>query len=478
MNKVFKNYLYNLSYQLLIIILPLITTPYVSRVLGAKGVGTFGYTNSIVQYFILFGAIGLNLYGQREIAYHQQNKEEYSQLFWELFLVRLCTMTISLCLFFCMSSAYTKYTYILYIQMIDIIASMIDVSWFYQGIEDFKKIVIRNFFVKLVGVILIFVFIKNSDDLFLYTFFHSLTLFLGNISMWVYLPKILKKVNFRTLRLKNHLKSSFILFIPQIAISLYTMLDKTMIGLLTNNEYEVGFYEQAQKIVKIALTLITSLGTVMMPRVANIYAQHNDNQVREYMNYAFRFVFILGIPIMFGIMGITEHLVPWFFGAGYEKVKLNMIIISPIILFIGLSNVMGMQYLLPTARQRQYTISVIMGSVCNFVLNLLLIPFFLSYGAAVATVCAECMVTLVQFFFIRKEFDIKNILKQSIKYFIFSLIMFGGIVFVGEFLTSGIFCTMIQILVGVIIYIALLFITKDQFIHQVIINRKKGENYE
>ncbi len=478
MNKVFKNYLYNLSYQLLIIILPLITTPYVSRVLGAKGVGTFGYTNSIVQYFILFGAIGLNIYGQREIAYHQQNKKEYSQLFWELFIVRICTITISLFLFFWMSYEYTKYTYILYIQIIDIIASMIDISWFYQGIEDFKKIVIRNFFVKLTGVLFIFLFIKNSDDLYLYTFFHSFTLFLGNLSMWIYLPKILVNINYKTLKFIPHLKSSLILFIPQIAISLYTLLDKTMIGFLTNNEYEVGFYEQAQKIVKIALTLITSLGTVMMPRVANIYAQNDNQKVKEYMNHAFHFVFILGIPIMFGIIGITENLVPWFFGDGYEKVKLNMIIISPIILFIGLSNVMGMQYLLPTARQKQYTISVILGSIFNFGLNLILIPFFLSYGAAIATVCAEGIVTLAQFIFIRKDFDIKSIFKQSLKYFMYSLMMLISIIFIGKFIQSGVLCTIIQIICGIIVYGTLLLITKDPLINDIITKRKKGENYE
>ena len=196
------------------------------------------------------------------------------------------------------------------------------------------------------------------------------------------------------------------------------------------------------------------------------------------MNHAFHFVFILGIPIMFGIIGITENLVPWFFGDGYEKVKLNMIIISPIILFIGLSNVMGMQYLLPTARQKQYTISVILGSIFNFGLNLILIPFFLSYGAAIATVCAEGIVTLAQFIFIRKDFDTKSIFKQSLKYFMYSLMMLISIIFIGKFIQSGVLCTIIQIICGIIVYGTLLLITKDPLINDIITKRKKGENYE
>lgn len=181
MNNVVKNYLYNLSYQILVLIVPLITTPYISRVLGAKGVGTFSYTNSVVQYFILFGCVGLNLYGQREIAYVQHNKEKRDKVFWELVILRIITVSTSLAIFYFTLASHGKYAIVFFIMCIDILSSMADISWFFQGIEDFKKIVVRNFIIKIIGVALIFLFVKSSDDLLLYIMCHSSTLFLGNI---------------------------------------------------------------------------------------------------------------------------------------------------------------------------------------------------------------------------------------------------------------------------------------------------------
>ena len=148
--KVVKNYLYNLSYQLLLIILPIITTPYVSRVLGAKGVGTYSYTNSITQYFILLGCIGLNLYGQREIAYYQNDIKKRNRTFFELLFLRFITLTISIIVFYFTMVLHSKYSYIFIIQVLDIIASIFDISWFFQGIEDFQKTVLRNFVVRII----------------------------------------------------------------------------------------------------------------------------------------------------------------------------------------------------------------------------------------------------------------------------------------------------------------------------------------
>lgn len=245
--KVIKNYLYNLGYQVLIILLPLVTTPYVSRVLGAKGIGTYGYTNSITQYFILFGCIGLNLYGQREIAYYQNDIQKRSKVFFELLLLRIITVSISIILYYFSFCQNPTYGYIFSIQIIDVVASMFDISWLYQGMEDFKKIVLRNTLVKICGLIIIFMFVKSPADLPIYVLSYSATLLLGNLSMWMYLPKFVKKVSLKYLNIQKHLKPTIVLFLPQIATSIYTMLDKTMIGALTNNTAEVGYYEQSQK---------------------------------------------------------------------------------------------------------------------------------------------------------------------------------------------------------------------------------------
>lgn len=461
MNKVIKNYLYNASYQLLLIILPIITTPYVSRVLGADGVGTYSYTNSITQYFILFGCIGLNLYGQREIAYYQNDVRKRNRTFFELFFLRAITISISLIIFYLTMVQFSKYSSIFLIQTLDIIASIFDISWFFQGIEDFKRTVLRNFLVRLLCVTLIFIFVKSPADLPLYVLCYSGTLFLGNISLWLYMPKYVNKNDINGLNIKKHIRPAVMLFLPQIATSLYTYLDKTMIGYITDNTAEVAYYEQSQTIVKTVMTVITSLGTAMMPRIANLFKTNQYEEIKKYMNASIKFVLLLAIPFTFGIMGIAKGFVPWFFGEGYEKVVPNMMVIAPVIIFIGMSTITGTQYLLPLGRQKEYTLSVIAGAMINFILNIIFISIFGSVGAAIGTLIAEFAVMGVQLYFIRKEFSLLGIFKQAIKYTLFGLIMFIVVILLSNILSVSIVSTFVEIFVGAIVYGLLLLISKD-----------------
>lgn len=472
MNRVVKNYIYNLSYQILVLVVPLITTPYISRVLGAKGVGTFSYTNSIVQYFILFGCVGLNLYGQREIAYVQNEKENRDKLFWEIVLMKIVMGIISVMIFYYTFAIKGKYASVFSIMCLDIFASIVDISWFFQGIEDFKKITIRNFIIKIVGVILIYVFVKESDDLLIYVFCQSAVLWVGNLSMWGYVPKLVGRIKKSEIRIKKHIKPTMLLFLPQIAISVYTVLDKTMIGFLTGIEEEVAYYEQGQKIVRIVMTFVTSLSTVMMPRVANLFKKNEMNMVRSYLLKSFKFTFSLSFPMMFGVMGVSYNLVPWFFGSGYEKVIPNMIAISPILVIIAFSNLIGNQFLLPIRRQKEYTLSVIVGCIVNFVMNILLIPQFLSIGAAVATVVAEMSVTGIQVIFTRKDFNYVEILISNYHYILFSILMFIPTHLLARYLPANIVNTFICIVVGSMIYLGLLLGVKDEIIYEMVRNVK------
>lgn len=465
MNKVAKNYLYNVSYQLLLIILPIITTPYVSRVLGATGVGTYSYTNSITQYFILFGCVGLNLYGQREIAYYQNDLKKRNRTFFELFFLRLITLSLSIFIFYITMIMHSKYSFIFVIQTLDIIASIFDISWFFQGMEDFQKTVVRNFIVRLICVILIFTFVKSPNDLQLYVLCYSGTLLLGNISLWLYMPKYVNWNDVTDINIKKHIKPTIMLFLPQIATSIYTLLDKTMIGFITNNTAEVAYYEQSQTIIKTVMTVITSLGTAMMPRIANLYKNNKTEEINIYMNMSIRFVLVLSIPFTFGIIAISKGFVPWFFGKGYDKVIPNMMLIAPIIIFIGMSNVTGTQYLLPLGRQKEYTISVIAGAVINFVMNMILIRYFQSCGAAIATLIAELSVMLIQIYCLRKEFNFYLIFKLAVKYLLFGFVMFLSVKLISQQLAVSIISTFIEIVVGAIVYIILLVISKDKIIY-------------
>ena len=304
-----RNYIYNLIYQVLILILPLVTTPYLSRVLGAENIGIYSYTLSISTYFILFGSLGVAMYGQREIAYVQDNKYKRSKIFFEILILRFITLGIAILTFyltFCIKGSYKVYYRIL---ILELLSNIIDVSWFFQGLEEFKKTVTRNTIVKIISVICIFAFVKTKDNLLQYFIIYVLSTFIGNITLFLYLPKFIQKIKIKELRPFSHFKANLALFIPQI----YTVLDKIMIGTIISGKKEVGYYEQAQKIIKLLLTIATSLGTVMIPRMASTYANGDEGKLKEYLYKSFKFVFFIVFPIMFGIISISKKFVPLFF---------------------------------------------------------------------------------------------------------------------------------------------------------------------
>ncbi len=476
-----KNYIYNLLYQILVLILPLITTPYISRVLGAENIGIYSYTISIATYFVLFGSLGIALYGQREIAYNQKNKKKYSVIFREIVILRIITMSISVLIFYFIFVNGNQYQIYYKILTLEIIGNCIDISWFFQGLEEFKKTVIRNIIIKLISVLCIFIFIKNQNDLYLYFLIYVFSTLIGNGSLWLYLPKFLGKVELKELNIFRHLKPTISLFIPQIAIQIYTLLDRTMVGAIISDKSEVGYYDQGQKIVKMLLAVITSMGTVMLPRIANTFATGDRNMVKNYMNKSFNLVFALAFPLIFGIIAVSKAFVPVFFGPGYDKVAILMSVISPIILLIGISNVTGTQYLLPTKRQKEYTISVFCGAIINFIMNICLIWNYGAIGASIGTVIAELTVTLVQIHFVKNDFDFKEIFKSAKNYLFSSLIMFIICLFIETKIKSNLVSTISQVGVGIIIYIIILLLLKDKFVIGIInkfikIGEKNGTN--
>ena len=457
-----KNFIYNLTYQVLAIILPLITAPYVSRVLGAENLGVYSYTISIVTYFILFGSLGVALYGQREIAYVQDDKEKRSKVFYELFIFRIITMIISMLIFYFTfvfrNNDYNNYYFILIFEMV---ASVLDISWFFQGVEDFKKTVSRNLIIKIISIICILVFVKTKEDLPLYFVIYVSSNLIGNLSLWLYLPKFIKRIKVKSLNIVKHIKPTLVLFVPQIAIQIYTVLDKTMIGTLITDKTETGFYDQSQKIIKMLLTIVTAMGTVMIPRIASDFAKKDFDKIKKHIYKSFDVALLMSMPIIAGICACSNIFVPIFFGEGYERVSLLMKIISPVILFIGLSNVIGTQYLIPTKKQKQFTISVTLGAVINFCLNMILIPKYWAVGASIGTIIAEFAVTFCQYIYVRKEFRISKVLKSFIRYGIYSIVMYITCFGLSFIPLKDIYVLIIQMAGGIIVYALLLIIFKD-----------------
>ena len=458
------NYFYNLIYNLLTLLLPLLTTPYLSRVLGVENIGIYGFTNSNVTYFVLFGCLGTTLYGQREIAYVQDDKEKQSKVFYEIFFVKLISMFISILLYgfsFCLDGKLSLYYQIL---LIYLVANVFDISWYLQGIEEFDKTVIRNLIVKVLSIILIFVLVKKPDDLWIYFTIFAGSELLGNITMWIYVPKYLNKPNFKKLNLKRHLKPILMLFIPQIAIKVYTVLDKTMIGVISGNMNDVGFYEQGQNIVRALIVIITAYGTVMASRIAYTYKNSDKKETIKYLKSSFRFSWLLGIPLMLGTIAVADKLVPWFFGDGYDPVSNIIKFTSPLIIAIGLNNVLGMQYLVPIGRQKDFTTAVVIGALSNFVLNNILIRLFGTIGAVIASVLAETIILIYELYVTRKEFNWLMIFNGIFKYLIAGIIMFIVIYNIELHLGVSLLNTFIVFIIGVITYFIMLLLLRDSYI--------------
>ena len=463
-----RNYLYNLTYQILILVLPLVTTPYLSRVLGAEGIGIYSYTYTIVNYFILFGSLGIALYGQREIAYAQDNKEQRKKIFVELIIFRFITMGIAFVIyywFFLRTGLYSQYYRIL---LFELLAGAFDISWFFQGIEEFKKTVTRNIIVRITSVALIFIFVKKHEDLIKYMYIYSIADFVGNLTLWMYLPKYFRGIKLKNINVFGQLPTIVLLFIPQIATKIYNMLDTTMLGKIIVDKTETGYYEQSQKVIRLLLTLVTSLGTVMIPRMANMFAKGEKELINNYIKKSFNFVYLLSFPIIFGLICVSKEFVPIFFGDGYEKTSTLICIISPIILLMGMANVLGTQYLLPTKRQKEYTKSVLVGVGVNFILNYILINLFASIGACIATVLSELAVNIMQFYSVRKEINIKEMLSLSYKYIFASVIMFIVCMFSKLFISTGIMSIIVEMGAGIIVYVCILIILKDEYLYMFI----------
>ena len=460
------NFLYSTAYQILNVLTSFVTAPYLSRVLGAEAIGIQSYTQSIQQYFLMFAALGTFSYGSREISMNRDDPYKRSKLFWEIELIVVATT--SMAVLSSLALLWSKYRIYYIVLSIGIFASMFDISWFFQGKEEFKKLVTRNTIVKLLCLILIFTCVHSESDLWKYFLIYVSADVIGNLVTWLYLPKYLVKINKKDLKLKKHIIPMLILFLPQVAIQIYTVLDKTMIGVITKNMSDVGYYEQAQKITKAALSIITSLQVVMNSRIAALYASKNDLEIKENMEKSFKFTWLLGIPLSLGIIAISHGLVSWYYGPGYEPVEMILMVISPIILAIGFSSVIGVQYLVQVGKTKEFTKSIIFGCITNFILNIILIRHLSSTGAAIASVIAEALVFIIQLFYLKHDYSDLKILKGSCMPIIAGICMLIVVKYIDLNFDVSILMTILEIIIGAIVYLGILIMFKYKFLIDII----------
>lgn len=463
MNKLISNYLFTVMYQLLLMLTPFITTPYVSRILKAEGIGIDAYVLSIVQLFIVFIVLGIPLYGSRQIAV-KKSKEDTSIEFWSIFIFQGIVSLLNIIVYCIFILTFNEYKILFYIHFLTLLAYSFDISWYFIGKEQLKKIALRNMIVKIIGIILIFTLVKEYDDLWVYVLINCGTLFIGQIIMWIPLLKEVKFIKFPISLLIEHIKPIIVLFIPQLLIQVYVLVNRIILGNVSG-ETEVGYYNQANKVIKIALGVITSLGTVLLPRMASEFSNGNREMVKKYTNYTLQFVLLITLPMTLGMMAIAPNFVVWFLGDDFSKVSELLILMSPVILFVGLANVFGIQILVSSNQQNKYSIAVTIGAILSLITNFLLVFSIGSVGTTISLLVAEAVGALIQMYYARKYFIFKDFIKLFLKYLILSSFVYGVVILIGNIVQSSpVVITLLQVLGGMIIYIFGLWIIKDSFV--------------
>lgn len=469
-----KNYFYNFASQILTLAIPIITTPYLARVLHEEGNGQYSFSFSIITYFILFANLGFNAYGQREISKYRNDLYSRSKVFIEIILARLITTIISIIILY--TALFTigfgeQYFTLILVLSIQVIAVVFDVNFYYHGMENFRAIAIRTILLKIMGLVCIFIFVRTQDDTWIYALCLSISTIFSNIVMWPSILKNIDRVSIQEIAIIKHIKPAILIFLPSLAVTVYSVLDKTMIGLLASNpDYANGCYEQAYKINSLILVLITIISPIFASRNAFDYANGNSENLQNNLYLASRYVWMIGTPLVFGFFVLSNNLCSWFLGNGYIEVPLLLKIMSFRFIFSGFSEIFGNQLFIATGREKYTTIATTLAAVINLCLNFLLIPKLGAIGASITTLIAEFVVVFVLAIFAGKSnsISLKKEMIMSKNYIIAGACMYLIIRYLHNFFMNGILSFFIITVIGGCIYFVILLILKDKFIKIII----------
>ncbi|MFR4588838.1 MAG: flippase [Eisenbergiella sp.] len=476
------NFIYNLAYQILAMILPLITAPYVSRVLGADGVGKYSYTASIALYFIYFGMLGISNYGNRSIARVRENYEERSKVFSSIYYMQLITTGLA-------TMAYIIYIIwfapdlkrLLIIQIVYVLYGIFDISWLFFGLEEFKMTAQRQMIIRIVSLVLVFTFVKEEKDLPIYTLIMCTSNLANALILWLFLPKKVRvcKVPFSTIF--SHIKPCLVLFVPIIAMSVFGMMDKIMIGKLVSYE-AAGYYENADKIVLMSSSIFASFNAVLMPKISNLLGKNDKERAMHYFGLSIELVMCLALAMCFGMMAVAEDFIPIFFGGEY-KASINLMKGLAIgIPFVGWAQIYRVLYLIPASKDIIYLKSTVLGAIINFLLNIICISIVGTMGAVMGTVISQVFIAVFQTYQVRREINVYFFVKKILGYIVVGGVMFFVIRCISITHQTTFLTLLIEIIVGGSIYaIGSIFVmikTKNELLISILQNiRRKLDKY-
>lgn len=449
-----KNLTYQTVYQILNTCIPLITSPYLARVLGASKQGIFSYTQSIVNFFVLFAMMGISTYGTRVIA-TCRSRNERSINFWNIYILQFFISLISIsCYILYLALFNVENNLIAEIQGLYLLGTIIDINWLFFGIERFEVTVKRNIVVRLLSVISILALVNKPSDLWIYTLIMSGSVVISNAVLWGYLPRVVTVSDITKSSVSEiikHIRPNIALFIPLLAMSIYHIMDKTMLGFLSTYE-QTGFYYNADKIINIPNGIIYGIGMVMLPRMSMLADIGDENKSNIIFKNSVELIIMISTAMAFGIAAISKEFTPIFFGPGFDDCIILIIVLSPVLIIKSLSQTYRMQLLIPNHKERIFIQSVFLGALTNLVSNILLIPRFGALGAVIGTLLAESVTCLWQYYKMRKYIDINGTLLTSSYYLIAGLLMFGCVRAMASILPTGIIGLGLEIVFGAIIF--------------------------
>ena len=433
-NSNFKlNIIFNAVYQVLILLVPLITTPYISTVFTSSEVGSYSFGFSTVQYFVLAADFGFSMYGTTLIAKNRKNKENENKSFWGIAYCKIFLDLIIILVYFLLltsgvfvNSNFPLNSNLVYlIFSINIFSSLFDFTFLFQGREKFINLCLRNLIVKTLSTIFIFVFVKSNDDYVTYVIIMSCSYLLSSLITLINVPFMIgKPVKVPFPELKVHFKDSLIYFIPSIATTLYTIASKSILGIVQGDSSQNGFFEQAAKIIDIVVALVNSVNTIMMSRMAFLYANNLQEEIANKVRKIFQLYSVFAFACFFGMMAVGDFLTLGFLGENFEGSVILIYILAFKIIIVPISGILGSVYYIPNGKLVKRAVYLICGACFNLIVNSILVYFWSSIGASIASVLTELLVTILYFVGCKGHFDFKNLLKDLLKCIPSALVMF------------------------------------------------------
>lgn len=473
MNNIKKNFTFNIILTVTQVVVPMVMYAYVSRMILPFGVGEVSFAENLCRYIMLFAALGIPIYGVREIAKNKNKEDVFNELVSIHLFSSIFFLLIFIAIIFFVPEIYqSKKLFFIGISLI--ISNVFAIEWFYQGSENFKFITIRTLFIRFFSLILVFLLIKKPEDYVLFFSILCLSSFLNGFINFLYSRKFVRfKLVFDLKRLKKHLKPLLLIFASTASISVYVLLDSVFLGFLSSKE-ALGYYSLGLRVSKAPIVLVTALGTVLIPKLSQAYSSGNIEYFNKLIQKSFDFVGIISFPLIVFMIAMSNELILVFAGEYFLPAKTSFIILSVVIYLIGVSNIFGIQMLTTASKDSLMTKSVFLGLVCSVVLNFTLIPYFNEVGAAVANIASELCVTLVMFYFVKSNFSIKFNYRITLLSLLFSLPIFGIVFFIDNFTKSIVLKMAFAIaLSGIYEFIVQFYIIKEEnFLN--IINKLKG----